>query len=80
MDLKLKSTQKSPEQEDMIRCNMCGKKDYHYTERRDTSIGCYQFSYPLERKYVCDRCITSYIDFLKNIKRKRTWWPFEIRA
>jgi hypothetical protein len=63
----------------MIECSMCGKKGKHYTEDRDTTIGCYQFSYPLERKYVCDECIISYINKIKEKGIKREWWPFEIR-
>lgn len=63
----------------MIKCGFCGKKDYHYTQNRNTSIGCYEFSYPLERKYVCDECIEKYIIDLKNKNINKCWWPKEIK-
>jgi len=63
-----------------IECYKCGKKDKHYTEDRDTSIGCYKFWHPYEYKYVCDDCMKLIIRILKVTGKSRRWYPFEIRG
>ena len=63
----------------MIRCNLCGIEDYHYTEDRNTIIGCYLFKNFLAHRYICDDCIVTYIDNLKEEGISRQWWPIEIR-
>ena len=64
----------------MINCSVCDSQDYHYSEDRSTSIGCYEFWYPLKRVYVCDNCMIKIQDDLRKKGVKKEWWPFEIRG
>ena len=63
----------------MIKCNTCQKEDFHYTENRNTSIGCYHFWRPYEYKYVCDDCIIKIINELKEKGISKFWYPFEVK-
>lgn len=62
----------------LIRCSLCGKQDNHYTTDENTSIGCWEFKFPLMRKYICDSCIQQYKEDKLAIGTHPAMLPFEI--